>query len=405
VTGLLRGVKVVEAAVLLVGDYLGMLLADEGADVIKLEQPGIGDYLRKILGQFAPDNSPLHVMVNRNKRSLTLDPRSPEGAEVLRRLIADTDVFVTGHVGDVPAKLGMDYETLRAMNPRIVYCQSTGFGAEGPYATIPTHGAMMEKLGGSPTLALGDQGRVVEVAEGLPASGVILGPLFGAYAVAAALIKRERTGEGSYIDISCSDAVVASSWPKATGLLNEAKLQPSEDVATFPKGGLPAAAKYTYYQTSDEKYVLFCCIEKKFWDNFCIAAGRPDLCPRHSKLTVVDYGEDDFELMDELQRVFHTKTLAEWVEIFRTQDIPAGPALTIAEVPDDPHLRARQIIVDEHHPVIGDLRVVGNPIRTLGETFEVERHAPSLGEHTDEILADLGFGADERDELRADGTV
>ena len=139
-TGLLRGVKVVEAAVLLVGDYLGMLLADEGADVIKLEQPGIGDYLRKILGQFAPDNSPLHVMVNRNKRSLTLDPRSPEGAEVLRRLIEETDVFVTGHVGDVPTKLGMDYETLSAINPRIVYCQSTGFGAEGPTPRSPPTG-------------------------------------------------------------------------------------------------------------------------------------------------------------------------------------------------------------------------------------------------------------------------
>ena len=120
---------------------------------------------------------------------------------------------------------------------------------------------------------------------------------------------------------------MASAWPKATGLLNEDKLQPSDDVATFPKGGLPCAAKYTYYQTSDEKYVLFCCIEKKFWDNFCIAAGRPDLCPWHSKLTVVDYGEDDFELMDELQRVFHTKTQAEWMEIFRTAGHPrrTGP--------------------------------------------------------------------------------
>ena len=203
---------------------------------------------------------------------------------------------------------------------------------------------------------------------------MILGPLFGAYAVAAALVKRDRTGEGSYIDISCSDAVVASSWPKATGLLNEAKLQPSDDVATFPKGGLPAAAKYTYYQTSDEKYVLFCCIEKKFWDNFCIAAGRPDLCPWHSKQTVVDYGEDDFELMDELQRVFHTKTQAEWVEIFRTQDIPAGPALTIAEVPDDPHLQARGIIVDEHHPVIGDLRVDRQPDPHAGR--DVRGRAP-----------------------------
>ena len=260
---------------------------------------------------------------------------------------------------------------------------------------------MMEKLGGSPTLVLGDEGRVVEVEEGLPASGVILGPLFGAYAVAAALVKRDRTGEGSYIDISCSDAVVASAWPKATGLLNEDKLQPSDDVATFPKGGLPCAAKYTYYQTSDEKYVLFCCIEKKFWDNFCLAAGRPDLCGWHSNLTVVDYGEDDFELMDELQRRLPHQDPGRMDGDVPDRGHPRRTGPDIAEAADDPHLQARQIIVDEHHPVIGDLRVIGNPIRTRGETFEVERHAPSLAEHTDEILAELGYSADDVDELRS----
>ncbi len=238
-TGLLRGVKVVEAAVLLVGDYLGMLLGDEGADVIKLEQPGSGDYVRRILGQFAPGYSPLHVVVNRNKRSLTLDPRSEDGSQVLRRLIADTDVFVTGHVADVPAKLGLDYDSLRAINPGIVYCQATGFGGYGPYASIPTHGAMTEKLGGAPTLAMGEEGRVVEVEPGLPHSGVLLGPLYGAFAVAAALVKRDRTGEGSCIDISCSDAVVAASWSRSTPLLNESMLQRVEEVAPFPAGGIP----------------------------------------------------------------------------------------------------------------------------------------------------------------------
>ena len=403
--GLLKGVRVVEAAVLLVGDYLGMLLADEGADVVKLEQPGVGDYLRKILGQFAPDNSPMHVVVNRHKRSLTLDPRSVAGKEAFRRLIEQTDVFITGHVADVPAKLGMDYETVRAINPSIVYCQATGFGAHGPYASIPTHGAMMESLGGAPGLQLGGEGRVVQIEPGLPASGVILGPLFGAFGVAAALVKRDRTGEGSCIDISCSDAVVASSWSKATARMNAHLLQPSDDVATWPVGGIAAAAKYTYYRTSDEKYVLFCCIEKKFWDNFCRVAGREDLMDRHSRLTVVDYGEDDYELMRELQEVFHTRTLAEWTELFIAHDIPASPAVGVDGIADDPHLVSREATVYEHHPLIGDVRVVGNPIKVTGEHFEVTRHAPALGEHTDEVLASLGYTDDEIAGLRQEGVV
>ena len=150
---------------------------------------------------------------------------------------------------------------------------------------------------------------------------------------------------------------------------------------------------------------MFCCIEKKFWDNFCTVAGRPDLQPWHSTVTVVDYGEDDFELMAELQRVFHTKTLAEWTELFIAHDIPASPAVPITDAADDPHLEARGIIVDEHHPAIGDLRVVGNPIRTRGEAFAVERHAPALAEHTDEILAGLGYAEAEIDALRRRGVV
>mgnify|MGYP001022099647 CR=1 FL=1 len=127
---------------------------------------------------------------------------------VVERLIREADVFITGQVGPIPAKLGMDYESVRAINPRIVYCQTTGFGAVGPYAEIPTHGQMMEKLGGAPSLELAANGRIIETAEGVAASGVSLGPIYSAYAIAAAIIRRDRTGEGCYIDVSCSDAVV-----------------------------------------------------------------------------------------------------------------------------------------------------------------------------------------------------
>ena len=401
---LLQGVKVVESAVLLVGDHLGQLLGDAGADVVKMEQPGSGDYLRKILGQFAPDYSPFHCMVNRNKRSLTLDPRG-DGREVFERLIREADVFITGQVGSIPAKLGTDYESVRAINPRIVYCQTTGFGATGPYSDIPTHGQMMEKLGGAPSLAMGENGRIIETDAGVGSSGVVLGPLYSAFAIAAAIIRRDRTGLGCYLDVSCSDAVVASAWTLAMTQLNKDKLQAAEDVATFPVDGWRSAAKYTYYETRDKKYVLFCPIEKKFWDAFCNAVGRPDLCPWHSTVTVVDYGENDFALMDELQRVFHTRTLDEWTDIFRAHSIPAGPAVPISEVPDNPHLAARGIIVEEHHPVAGPLRVPASPVRIDGEPFEVRRHAPALGQHTGELLTQLGFLPDQIDKLRQVGAV
>lgn len=401
---LLQGIRVVESAVLLVGDHLGMLLGDQGAEIIKMEQPGSGDYVRKIMGQFAPDVSPMHVMVNRNKRSLTLDPRGA-GREVFEALIRDADVYITGQVAGVPEKLGTDYASVRAINPGIVYCQCTGYGADGPYSTLPTHGQMMESLGGSPALAMGDDGRIQQTRAGVPGSGTIIGTLFGAYAIAAALVKRSRTGEGCYLDISCSDAVVAAGWPAGVALLNPDKLQAAEDVATFPADGWRSSAKYTYYRTRDHRFVLFCPIEKKFWDAFCNAAGRPDLCERHSTVTRVDYGENDFALMADLQALFDSRDLREWTDLFVRHGIPGGPALPIEQAPEDPHLAARGIVVEEEHPQVGHLRVIGTPVRVNGAPFRVRRHAPTLGQHTDEVLTELGYDAGRIAELRATRAV
>ena len=160
--GLLEGVRVVETGVLMTVDHLGRLLGDEGADVVKVETPQLGDYLRNIMVRFAPDWSTFHLALNRNKRSVTVDARTPEGHEIMGRLIEGADVFITGNVGATNHKLGLDYESLRAIKPDLVYCQATGFGARGPYAEIPTHGQMMENLGGAaPPLALDDDGFVV----------------------------------------------------------------------------------------------------------------------------------------------------------------------------------------------------------------------------------------------------
>jgi crotonobetainyl-CoA:carnitine CoA-transferase CaiB-like acyl-CoA transferase len=318
---LLEGVRVIESAMLFTGDHLGTLLGDLGADVIKVERPPVGDYIRDFLGQIRPRYSPAHVQVNKNKRSIGLDLRQPEALEVLWRLLATADVFIDGAAGDATATLGIGYEEQRRRKPDIIYCQVSGYGA-GPYAGVPTHGAMMNALAES---ALGGE-------------GTAMAGIWGAYMVAAALQHRARTGEGCAIDVSASDAVIASAWVGATYGMNWDRMT---DTSSVP----PAAsqAKYAHYETSDGKLILFCGIEHKFWANFCRATGREDLVEVTVTTGPVDFAADE-QLRSTLAAVFRTRTQEEWVEMAVQHDIAMGPAYnTVAEVAADPHTRQREI--------------------------------------------------------------
>jgi crotonobetainyl-CoA:carnitine CoA-transferase CaiB-like acyl-CoA transferase len=400
-TGLLSGVRVVETGVLMTVDNLGRLLGDEGADVVKVESPQVGDYLRDIMTRFAPGWSAFHVMLNRNKRSVAIDARTEEGQRVLGRLITTADVFITGNVGTTNEKLGLDFDAVRRLNPGIVYCQATGFGAVGPYAEVPTHGMMMDDLGGSAP-ALQVIGGVTRAApgQGEPSSlGVVVGPLHAAFGVAAALVRMARTGEGCYLDVSCADAVLAAAWVYALPALNPERLDP-----TGPMSGPVESAKYQHYATNDGKFVLFCGIEAKFWDHFCDAVDRDDLRGEHRRDVVVDFGQGDDALRAELERIFSSRTLAEWMDVAARYDIAIGPALHLADTRDDPHLRARGMIVSEDHPDIGPIETLGNPLSVPGSEFRV-RSAPSLGQHTDEVLSQIGCTAEELGALRSAGVI
>jgi crotonobetainyl-CoA:carnitine CoA-transferase CaiB-like acyl-CoA transferase len=401
VTGLLEGVTVVETGVLMTVDHLGRLLGDEGADVVKVEIPGVGDYLRNIMTRFAPDWSTFHLALNRNKRSLTCDARTAEGREVLARLLARADIFITGNVGATNQRLGLDDDSVRAIRPDIVYCQATGFGASGPYAEVPTHGQMMDALGGAtPPLTLDDEGFVVTKGDAEPATGgVVVGPLYAAFGVACALARARLTGEGCYLDVSCADAVLSSQWLHAI-----AELNPELVDRSWSGKGPGESAKYQHYQTADGKYVLFCAIEPKFWDHWCRAVGRDDLLAAHRNDLVVDFAGGEDALRREIQEVFHTRTLAEWMQLAVDHDVALGPALRFDEVADDPHLQARGQIVVEQHPIFGAMRTLGNPVVVPGEPFTV-RSAPSLGQHTDEVLAELGYDDDARARLHEIGVV
>jgi formyl-CoA transferase len=399
---LLRGVRVVECAVLFNGDLTGRILGDLGADVIKVEAPGTGDYLRDFLGQITPHHSPAHLYANRNKRSLTLDLRPPEGRALFFELLRSADIFVDGFAGDACARLGIGYEEQRAVKPDIIYCQCSGYGAAGPYSSIPTHGSMMGALAGATPTEMGPDG-LVRQTEGGNGDGTAIGALHAALTALAALAQRSRTGQGAYIDAAGSDAVLATQWFAATYRWNDARIRDRRGMAVA--GGNSESAKYQFYETRDGRFVLFCGIEHKFWDAFCRAVGREDLLGSKDTRAPVDFGGGQLALRRELQDIFHTRTLAEWIELARAHDIAMGPAHSLDALRGDPHLRAREILYDEVHPHAGPFSSVGWPAPVRGQPFAVWRPAPILGEHSDALLGELGCSAERIAELRQRGIV
>lgn len=414
-SNLLAGVRVIESAQLFNGDSLGMYLADLGADVIKVESPFLGDYLRDFLGQVTPHHSPAHLQVNKNKRSVGLDLRQESGREVFWSLLETADVFVDGNAFDALAKLGVGYDAQRARKPDIVYCQYSGYGSEGPYAAIPTHGQMMNALAAATPVTMGADGFMhpVHPAPGrlgnmlMGGDGTAAGAIHAALHVAAALVQRARTGEGSFIDVAGHDGVIAQAWIAATYALNGHRITDAGTLPAEKSEEGTASAKYQWYETRDRKTLLFCCIEPKFWRNFCAAVGRPDLLDWHDSGRPVDFGAGDADLRRELQRIFHTRDLAEWTELAAGQDLALGPApLTLEEAKEDPHLRTRDIFVEGRHPHAGPFTYIGEAGKVAGQPYELRYPAPLLGEHTWSILGDeLGYSADRLRELAEAGVI
>jgi crotonobetainyl-CoA:carnitine CoA-transferase CaiB-like acyl-CoA transferase len=409
--GLLNGLRVIESAQLFTGDFAGQLLADEGADVVKFESPFRGDYLRDFLGQIKPHtrgHSPLHMILNRNKRSVAVDLRTPEGKDIFWMALRNADVFLDGNTTGATEKLGIGYETQCKVKPDIIYAHVTGLGASGPYAMVPTHGQSMSSVAGASSYERGEDGFPKPTRDASNTIGgrspVVDGPLYLAYAIAAALFRRERTGIGAYIDVAASDASISAAWMEVVQIMNREKIGADETGRGGSSTG-GANSKYNVYETKDGRFMLIALIEHHFWEQFCRGIGREDLLDEEvgyvSKNVAIDWGPP--ELRSELRTIMASKTAEEWMAFAAEHDVVMAPVNSTSDLRSDPHLVSREAIIDYVHPTAGTITVTGNPIKVRGESYYVRQPAPALGEHTTEYLTELGIEPEHREQLNKNG--
>lgn len=367
--GLLAGVRVLDLSRLIPGAIATRRLADFGADVVKVEEPGRGDYLRTIPPLLDGDGL-MHLILNRGKRSVALDLKTDEGRAGVLRLIATADVVVEVSRPGRFAELGVDFAELRRGRPELVVCSVTGFGQTGPLAQVPSHGMNMDALAGSLKVERAPDG-TLRLPDGPTLSlASELGGTNAALAVAAALYRVRVTGEGCWIDASCWDSGVDVF---RVGLaLMQAGL-------SMPEVG-DLGPLYSVYETADRRAVMFCAIERKFWENFCQGVGRSELSGRWDGVDI-DFG-GDLSLRKELEEIFIGATAQEWTERFSAWDVPATEILDLAGVLDHPHTTERGLIADGLLGTTGPLRMMETGKRPGAGL----RPAPVLGQDTDDVF-------------------
>ncbi len=391
-SGALSGFKILDLSRLLPGPFCSMLLADMGADVIKVEDPRLGDYIRWWPPKVGK-NSGFHVVLNRNKRSLSLNLKAPEGRDIFLKLVRDADVVLEGFRPGVMAKLGLGYDTLAAVNPRLVYCAITGYGCDGPLALKAGHDINYLALNG----VLSYCGR-----DGLPTlSGVQIadlggGALYAAFSIVTALLARERLGKGQFIDISMTEGAFTWHCLRWGKFLGDGRTpSPGDD---FLNHGY---ACYNIYETRDGRHMSLGALEPQFWKAFCLTVERPEW----DQPNYFEPGLHQKVLQEAVAALFKEKTLAQWTEIFKGSDCCCEPILNLAEVMEDPQMKARGMVVDLVHESWGAYRQLGIAPKFSLTPGSLRTHAPELGEHTDEILKGLQYSEGELEALRSRGAI
>ena len=392
----LEGLKVLDLTRVLAGPYCTMMLADMGADVVKVERPGMGDDTRGYGPPFTAGESTYFLSINRNKRGMTLDLKSARGLEILGEMLRAADVVVENFRPGLMESFGYGYEAVREMNPRIVYCSISGYGGSGPDSALPGYDLIIQGEGGIASLTGDPDGPPFKV--GTSQADIVSG-MMACQGILLALLARERTGRGQRVDVGMLDCQVAL-------LTYQAGIYFATGESPGRLGNRhPSIVPYETFECADG-YVNVACGNEAMWRRFCGTAGLEELAGDPRFRTNADRVKHAAELREILAPALAAGTTDEWIDSLREAGVPTGRIASVSDVCESPQVKAREMVVELEHPNAGPIRVTGVPVKLSDTPGAVRSPPPLLGQHTEQVLADwLGMSAEEVRELHGRNVV
>ncbi|MGG1659946.1 CaiB/BaiF CoA transferase family protein [Brevibacillus sp. NRS-1366] len=381
----LDGIRVLDLSRTLAGPFCTMLLGDMGADIIKVEQPELGDETRRFTPPTWDGISSYYLASNRNKRSMTIDLKSDEGKEIIYSLVKNTDVFVENFRTGTMEKLGFGYDELQAINPRLIYCSVSGFGRTGPERNRAGYDLLLQGFGGLMSITGEADGTPAKVGTSIVDMNA---GMFAVYGILTALIAREKTGLGQFIDVSLLDGQVVLLNYLATSYFATGK--PAGRMGTAH----PSLVPYQAFSTCDGQIIL-AIANDGLWKKACQALGWEDLAGDDRFVMNADRVAHRSELIDLIQGRLSRLNSEVVYELLDAAGVPCGPIHSIDEVLHHPHVREREMILEMEHPIVKNLKVPGFPVKLSATPAKANRYPPLLGEHTDEVLGELGYTPDQ----------
>jgi alpha-methylacyl-CoA racemase len=388
----LSGIRVLDLTRLLPGPVCTLHLADLGADVIKIEDTGAGDYART-LGVEPGKTAPVFAAINRNKRAMRLDLKKRDGVEVFLRLVRDADAVVEGFRPGVVDRLGVGYTACREINPRIVYCAISGYGQTGPYRDRAGHDVNYCSYAGFIDQVGSEQGD--PVIPNIQIADILGGAVVPAMGILAALLDAQRSGKGRYVDVAMTEGVFVHNLQALAAVVSTGKAHPRG--TDFLSGREPC---YSIYRTADGRHMAVGALERKFWERVCDVLQRPDLKACHWEIRAEAGARDARWGKAQTSAIFAAKPQAYWVDKFAGEDCCVSPVLTLEESFRDPQILSRGMVMRD-----GGTLQFAPPLKMSEYEFAAERVAPKVGEHTDEILREAGYTRTEIEGLRTSGVI